>query len=374
MFKNLILKIHLVFFVLSALAGFLSLILLREIWGIGDVDLSDAWRIFFLYIFSILIFFLIFNKINFSSISYRQKFSPLQRFLLVSLYFLSCAVYLFNNINVSYLYSGSGTSGSTLLTAILIIVPYISAIEKKWYSDILYFISAISFAIALVRFNIAVLMILYLFSYHGSLLKLFRRGFILLFLLAAISIIRESSSVSDSGPIPEYTILMAASSSLGAEWRDGILGNENLDANKIELAEKDFFKTIFITTIPMWSRLPSINSNELYKNQLVYYYAEQIGLIDKGYSGIRVGLIWEFYYFYSYFGVILIALMNSILIRLSKYHDPEDKLSFIPIILGVASVYSVIGQPNMYLSIFFQYSFYYLIIISLLSLLSYKKQ
>ena len=116
--------------------------------------------------------------------------------------------------------------------------------------------------------------------------------------------------------ISAIAFISKIAASFGSEWRDGTFFHERLTVADISFV-KENFKYNFLTFIPGWSFFAPLSAQELINAQMVSILSEILGLRDLGVSGIRIGMIWEAYILFGYFGVVTIAIFSAILTRIS---------------------------------------------------------
>ena len=187
----------------------------------------------------------------------------------------------------------------------------------------------------------------------GLLVRLARTGG-LFFSLVAVSMFRIDSGDDVASEIDNLWVADLASN-LGSEWRDGVFGLIRLPESGIEEARNYHVQSLILPGIPFVSYLPGIHLDTLRDKQLYHLYVTEANLDSAGFTGIRVGMLWEMFYFYSYFGVVILAILNAFFLSAFNFLRDNDALSFARIVMPIATIYGIVGQSSMYLGVFVQY-------------------
>jgi hypothetical protein len=141
-----------------------------------------------------------------------------------------------------------------------------------------------------------------------------------------------------------YIFAAKVASNLGSEWRDGIFGEVRLPKGEFDQIRANHLQSLIRPAIPFVNYLPGMNPGDLAEKQLYHLYVKETGLDKTGITGIRVGMIWEMYYLYSYIGVVLLGLFNAYLLSLFNNISKNDALNFARIMVAIASIFGVFIQ------------------------------
>lgn len=332
--------------------GSLSVLFLTELWSIKEVNWQLSNTIFFTYLFCLLAtyFFLNFSlrsvSINNNFLDDRNFFGPTSKNLITLLFFISTLVLLVGYTSQAYF------PFSNLFLMFIFLTPVMfMAKEKPNIALIFIAISMVLFFFSGNRANIFFIFLIFFLCSKISLLRLGSIGIVVLFLMLSISFFR-SEEIGDQALLFEIFI-----TAFGSEWRDGILANDMF--SKIEIMNaKDFFIKNFITFLPGWSLF--ISSEQAYESQLQTYLVDNLGLAGLGYTGVRVGMIWESFILFGKNGVIVLGIISGGLIYLAQKLINYGSY-FIGSIITIAVIYSLVGFPLYIVSIFGQLIFYYIL-------------
>ena len=134
---------------------------------------------------------------------------------------------------------------------------------------------------------------------------------------------------------------------------------------------KENFKYNFLTFIPGWSFFAPLSAQELINAQMVSILSEILGLRDLGVSGIRIGMIWEAYILFGYFGVVTIAIFFSNTYSNITSSNFKRRASAAAILIS-SNIYLLIGFPLFTISNFGQLIVFYLLLKLPVSMLQTK--
>ena len=344
-------KGHIFFVLIISLLGISSSYLMMEIWESYNPDFNLAFKVLITYLFA----FYIFSKLKFKSFSKKIIFNKnkiINIFILDLIFFVCCIYSIYNFLNVEYLYRDVAQFSrfSTFINAILIFVPtlnyYLNIKKKKYYCYLLIFLACLVFFLSKTRFSIIFLFFLILIISDQS---FFRLKNLLLMAAILISVIFFRSDSSDELFSDDLVVLVTSIS--GSEFRDGISISKYFSEYELKEIRQTYFYSLFLTAIPGWSLLGIVDPGEIRKNLIAVQYANKLNLSDIGISGIRVGLIWEFYLLFKYIGVIFLALFNSTVFKFHNYFLKDDFAKFFSFFLCFIPFYSIVGQTNMVISI-----------------------
>lgn len=333
--------------------GNASVIFLTELWSIKEVNWQLSNSIFALYMFSLLGTYFLF-QLNFSSVNFKSKFledinfyGPTSTNLVTLLFFLSVAVLLVVYASKVYF----PFSNFFLMIVFLAPVMFLAK-DKLGIAMLLMVVSIIIFFFSGNRANIFFIFFIFFLCSKISALRLGFVGMLVLFLMLYISFLR-SENIGNQSLLAEIFL-----TSFGSEWRDGMLANDMF--SKIELMNaRDFFLKNFITFLPGWSLI--LNSELAYQSQLQTYLVDNLGLAGFGYTGVRVGMIWESFILFGKIGVITLGTVSGGLVFLAQKLINHGSY-FIGSIIAIALIYSLVGFPLYIISNFGQLIFYYLTI------------
>tara|TARA_B100000965_G_scaffold363559_1_gene346435 strand:- start:774 stop:1868 length:1095 start_codon:yes stop_codon:yes gene_type:complete len=333
--------------------GNASVLLLTELWSIKEVNWQLSNSIFVLYIFFLLGTYLCL-QINFSTVSFKSKFlddvsffGPTSTNVVTLLFFLSAVVLLTAYTSQIYF----PFSNFFLMLIFLAPVMYFAK-DKPSIAVILIMLSMIIFFFSGNRANIFFIFLIIFLCSKISILRLGFVGMIVLSLMLLISFLR-SENIGNQALLSEIFV-----TSFGSEWRDGMLANDMF--SKIEIMNaREFFIKNFITFLPGWSFI--VSSELAYQSQLQTYLVDNLGLAGLGYTGVRVGMIWESFILFGKSGVIMLGVVSGVLIYLAQKLINHGSL-FIGSIITIAVIYSLVGFPLYIVSNFGQLIFYYLAI------------
>ena len=175
---------------------------------------------------------------------------------------------------------------------------------------------------------------------------------IVLALMLFISFLR-SEEIGDQALLVEIFV-----TAFGSEWRDGILANDMF--SKIELMNaREFFIKNFITFLPGWSLI--ISSELAYQSQLQTYLVDNLGLAGLGYTGVRVGMIWESFILFGNNGFVLLGVVSGGLIYIAQKLINGGSY-YLGSIITIALAYSLVGFPLYLISNFGQLIIFYLLL------------
>ena len=356
--NNFIFKLHIVLLLLSSLGGGVSFVLMRELWGLEHLDYMVAVNIFLLYILTMPIFYYFIKNNIVTRVTIKLKYNKYHIYAFIILYSISAVISLYFSIsNIGYLgESDVYIPGSTLFISILMFVPFLLNSYSTKLSRVFILLSVIIFAFSMVRFNIVIMGIMFLFL-HGKTIRFSRLaayliGVILVFLL--VSFYRD-------GDVPynkETQLAEVASSMVGSEWRDGIIFNQSVSQDDLNNSKKYLLENLFLSGLPFWSWIPGIDANKIRRNQISYFVLIESKLDERGYTGIRVGMLWESHMLFGYYGVILLSLVNAFIVSLANNIKHDNWIGFSRFIISIAAIYSIVGQSGMYLGVFVQYAIY----------------
>lgn len=358
-------KLHVVLMLLVCFSGWLSVYFVKELWGYADHQLRapieiSVW-LALLYLCILLFFYKLFTKLQTKSLKLSFNLSNGSRVILLALFFVAALLQLsFSIRNFGYNVIGQTTTmpGATIIAFILTWVPSIFILEKRRIGDVLGLLAVLVFAVSLVRFNIVILALLYLAANYKNIEFRFILKTVLpiCFVVIAISMFRVEANNELSEY--EYSWVGVVASNLGAEWRDGIFGEIRLPKEEFSEIRKYHLQSLIRPAIPFINYIPGMNPGELIEKQIYHLYVTEAGLDRLGFTGIRVGMIWEMYYLYGYFGVVLLAILNSYFLSCFSFLRQGDSLNFGRIMLTIASIYGLVGQTSMFFGVFFQYGIY----------------
>ncbi len=368
-------KNYLIFVLVIGLFGIISAYLLQEVWEGFKPDLILGFQVLFFYLFSLYIFFLI----GFSKTKIERNYFSLSRIknllFLDLIYFVFILFSFYNYLNIEYLYQNTGgLRFGTLINSVLIITPVLhySNIknENKYYCYFLIFLSILVLFLSKTRFNIIYLIFLLIIISGKNFFNV--RFIISLFLILILSIIYRSEDTVNELFSNDFFIIL--SSLTGSEFRDGISLLNFFSINEIENIKSNYFKTLLIPILPGWSFLGIIDPNELRENLIAVKYSQKLRLDEVGITGIRVGLVWEFFLLYKYFGITLLAFINFIFFKIYSLINEGDLLKVLFSILMFIPFYSFVGQTNMVFSIPFNLFFYSIFFLIISQLPYYNKK
>ena len=374
-------KAYLFFFVLSAVGGWLSVLLISGLWGYQQSEIDQALIesviVFSTYLTLFILCYRALTALSFPVLRYRFQLSQGGIVLCSALYCVAYLAYGYvavANFGYASLEGKQEVVGGTILSFLLTWLPLYMVFVRHSFGGVLIVASAVLFAVSYTRFNIAILFLGYYFLRHGEVpkRKLLIMGAVAATLFVAVSTLRVDNHEDDSLVEMDggLVALTTVASNVGAEWRDGVFGLIRLPRDLIDDAKSVHVESILLPGIPLIGYLPFIDMAELRRHQLYHHYVKLTGLDQQGFTGIRVGMMWEMYYFYSYFGLLILAILNAILLRCCVYIKPHDSLSFTKAMFGCAVVYSVIGQSTMYLGVFIQYAIYSVLLVACLRLIA----
>ena len=359
---NILFRLHVFLLLMTCLSGWLSVYFLKDLWGYSDSELATPLNISVfclgLYFLSLRIAYLFISRVRSKAIRLSYTFSSGSKVICLGMYVLAVtASSYFSLRNFGYAdIEGSGAlPGGTILSFLLTWVPSIFMLEKSRLGTILALVSAVVFSLALVRFNIVILVIIYLAAYRDelNLSRLAKIGLPMLTLIVIISIFRvdSDSESSETGNI----LLAKVASNLGSEWRDGIFGLVRLPRADFDEIRDYHLESLIFPAIPFVNYLPGMEPQKLVEKQIYHLYVTESGLDKFGVTGIRVGMLWEMYYLYSYFGIVTLGILNGLFLSTFNSLRKYDALNFARIMLPVATIYGLVGQTSMFFGVFFQY-------------------
>ena len=366
-----------VLFALVCVSGWISVFVVKALWGYEDDDLTDpigvSIRAALIYAVILWLSYNIFSRQTGRSLSLRYRYKSGARSICLLLFFVAGVIQLYFSIgNFGYNEIGRANNipGGTIVAFILTWVPSIFIMERRRYGNFIGILAVAIFAVSLVRFNIVILGLVYLTANHKQLRPIFFVKTIipiaLIFIL--ISTVRVDSG-EDAASI-EYTWAGTLAANFGAEWRDGILGEISLPEAELSEVRRYHLQSMIRPAIPFINYLPGMEPADLKEKQIYHLYVTEVGLDALGYTGIRVGMIWEMYYLYGYLGVIFLAVLNAFFISRFNWAKSGDSLNFGRVMLSISAMYSLIGQTEMYLGVFFQYIIFSVVAVHGLKLLA----
>lgn len=199
------------------------------------------------------------------------------------------------------------------------------------------------------RVYVASAFILYIWALNTiGRLNIIRNVLVFAFIMFGISSLKMGGGESLSG-LTELAI--SVSSKFGAEWRDGIIMHDNFGNESIKRGQLSYAQSL-LTVIPLHSAVGIISFEDYYANLPSTFLVRQSGLDSLGYTGIRIGIIWESYALFGMLGVVLYALIVGVLLRLSDYYHAYGDAFFVSAALFLASIYSIIGMINFIIGVY----------------------
>lgn len=333
--------------------GTASVLFLTELWSIKEVNWQLSNSIFILYIFCLIGTYIFFH-VNLISINFKNKFLDDVNFfgstsskLVTLLFFLSATVLMIGYTSQAYF-----PLSNLFLMFIFLAPAMFLAKEKPRIAVILIILSMVLFFFSGNRANIFFIFLVFFLCSKISIIRLGFLGMIVLALMLLISFLR-SEEVGNQALLIEIFI-----TAFGSEWRDGILANDMF--SKVELMNaREFFIKNFITFLPGWSLI--ISSEIAYQSQLQTYLVDNLGLAGLGYTGVRVGMIWESYILFGKSGVAVLGAVSGGLIYVAQKLI-NDGSYYLGSIITIALVYSLVGFPLYIISNFGQLIFFYFLL------------
>ena len=110
-------------------------------------------------------------------------------------------------------------------------------------------------------------------------------------LMVSLSMLKIENDVINSN-FNEFMIDIT--SKLGSEWQDGILLHSQFTDDQITSGRLSYAQSL-LTIIPLHGALGIISYEDYYNNLMSTHLLSITGLGAEGYTGIRMGLIWEIY-------------------------------------------------------------------------------
>lgn len=343
-------KIYLFILTGFMLFGTLSAYLLTSLWQLVDVDYFLSIKI---YLISVIIVFLI----NIENNKYRctGQYLKLNSFKLHQVFAIFSYGLLFvsviTNINMPLLYVANLYS---------VIFPSLAKMNGKHLTSILFLTILIMLHfITSNRVFLASGIILYIWAWSNfGKVHYWRTFSVFLVLMLSVSFMKSDAIV-------DYSTLeligQDITSKIGAEWRDGIIMHDRLSDSQINMGKLSYLQSI-LTIVPMHSTIGLINYQDYYINLPSTSLVINTGLNSQGYTGIRVGLIWESYMLFGWTGVFIYSVICASLLRISNNLFIRGDGFVIGSIIFLACIYSIVGMINFIFGIYFAS----LIIISIL--------
>lgn len=346
------LTVSILFALIIFTLGSLSVIFLSEVWAIKEVNWSLSNNIFSSYLICVIITYFLFHKFPLRT-EIRNNF-----FFDTNFYGKTSSIAIYLLFASSYLILFFGYVAKIPLPfsnffLMGIFLGLILAIVQKRYllSYLILFLAILLFTFSGNRANILFVFLVFFFSSNFSSIKVFFIALITLTVMLSISFLRSDN-------VFEVEIFEVFITAFGSEWRDGILAHDMFSSIEIDNA-KSFFQYNFITFLPGWSYI--IDPQVAYESQLQTYLVDNLGLSKFGYTGVRIGLIWEAYVLYGYQGVVFLGIITGFLLLVSQFLLNNGGF-FIGSIIGIAVIYSLVGFPLYIVSNFGQLIFFYIFI------------
>lgn len=145
--------------------------------------------------------------------------------------------------------------------------------------------------------------------------------------------------------------IIDVTSKLGSEWRDGILLHSKFDDDQIISGRLSYVQSL-LTIIPLHGALGIISYEDYYYNLMSTHLLSITGLGAEGYTGIRMGLIWEIYVLFGLLGVTLYSLLVGFVLRLVWRYANNCDGYIIFSLLFISFMYAQIGMINFVLGIY----------------------
>ena len=364
--------IQISFLFLTTGMGFLSILFLQELWQIEDVNLQLSFTLFFTYLIIFSLCTIGLAKIEPEKIKVNQIFGRTSSIFAVFFFFFASLIFISQGLTTDYWADRGSFPLSNFFLLFLLIVPFHFLLSgNKTLGYLFCLIAMFSFSILQVRINLLMLFILILMVFNFSTKKLdfksvFFLSFIFFITMMTISILRADVE----NEISAIAFISKIAASFGSEWRDGTFFHERLTVADISFV-KENFKYNFLTFIPGWSFFAPLSAQELINAQMVSILSEILGLRDLGVSGLRIGMSWEAYILFGYFGVVTIAIFSAILTRISHLLILRGELVPAAILIS-SNIYLLIGFPLFTISNFGQLIVFYLLLKLPVSMLQTK--
>jgi hypothetical protein len=168
--------------------------------------------------------------------------------------------------------------------------------------------------------------------------------------VAGVMIYISSSRAETATSYTNFTFFLNA---FGAELRDGLFFHEIFNAGQIAEMRRGWVFNL-ITVIPGWSYLGIIDGDTLRAMQLPHQLLFELGLDDRGFNGVRTGMLWEAYILFGWSGVIGYSLTSAGAIKICQLlHARGDK--FLAGLIAIANCYGIVGYTYFTVSNFSQF-------------------
>jgi len=314
-------------------AGSLGAVLFAGAWGRNTVDLD----------ISLIIYLIVASIVVVSSLGQNKK-QPNYRFKRIQelkvwliLFAISFPVVLMVQI------TGKTIPLYNIFSSIVIVTPAILLVSGSPRTALLIFALVIlTFALTSLRVHVVLAALMFFTAYVFTGGKEFLRPAVAL-CLVVVGISFLKSEISTEETSSELPFIVDLIGKLGGEWRDGIFVHDRLSDYELKLGWRAYIQSI-TTIVPASGAMGLISYKDIYPNLIGTSLVKVSGLADKGYTGLRVGIIWELYMMFGYLGVTVYGFLIGLIIRVVNGLRRCSLNLVISGFLLSACCYSVIGQ------------------------------
>ena len=321
-------------------AGSLGALLFAGLWGRDTIDLDISFVIYLIIVSIVFCFSLSQNK---KQPPYRFKRVQEIKVWLI-LFAISFPVVFFIQV------TGKSIPLYNIFSSIVIVTPAILLISGAVRTSLsLFAVVVLTFALTSLRVHVVLASLMFFTAYIFTGGKEFTKpGLALCLVVVGVSFLKSEISAEEAtGELPFIVDIVGK---LGGEWRDGIYVHDSLSDYDLDRGWRAYIQSI-PTIIPASGALGLTSYKDIYPNLIGTSLIEQSGLADKGYTGLRVGVIWELYMMFGYLGVTVYAVLIGLVLRVV---DGLRRCSLNLIISGFllsACCYSVMGQIDFLLGV-----------------------
>jgi len=322
--------------------GTLSCYMLEELWQLGNINYLKS---FYLYIIVILCVGIV--NYNTKDVSKKFKDINISSNLLKVMFVLWIVSILLSLLIVT---KDLKVPLGHMFNLYTLLFPGIAIISKRPYLG--YFtlsLLILTHVISANRVYLASGLIIFLVAKSKNKdIKIFRNMLFVSIIVMLISFLKVEDGELSFEPL-EFIINI--SSKLGSEWRDGIILNDVLSAQQKDMGRLAYLQSI-LTVIPLHSVIGLISYQDYYPNLVSTQLLYETDLASLGYTGIRIGIIWEISVLFGYVGVVVYSLITGLILRSCwKMNNGVDGF-IISCILLATLIYSQIGMINFIFGIY----------------------
>jgi len=278
-------------------AGSLGAFLFAEPWGHNTIALDKS-----LMIYLIVVSIVVISSLGLSKKRPHYRFKSAQELKVwLILFGISIPIVLMVQI------TGKSIPLYNIFPSVLIVTPAILLVSGKSRPAVLIFaVVILVFSLTAHRVHVVLASIMFFTAYILTGGKEFIRPAVAL-ILFVVGITFLKSEIYPGEDPNNYSFIMNLSGKLGGEWRDAIFVHDKLSDYELEQGWRAYIQSI-PTIVPGSGALGLTSYKDYYPNLISTSLVEQAGLTDRGYTGLRVGIIWELYMMFGYVGVTVYAL------------------------------------------------------------------